>query len=151
MLPAAVQQAQIIPGLASHSLVSVITLMNAGCKVHFTKIGSRITHRGKTILCGSKCMRTGLWMIPLTTSPALIPEQATANALPIAVAANINATSTAAEHARFIHQALCSPPAATLLRALATSYELVTIPGLTAHLIQHHLPRSTATDKGHMW
>jgi hypothetical protein len=89
-------------------------------------------------------------MIPLTTSPALIPEQATASALPIAVAANIGATSTAAEHARFIHQVLCSPPAAALLRALATSSELVTIPGLTAHLIQHHLQRSTATDKGHM-
>jgi hypothetical protein len=51
---------------------------------------------------------------------------------------------------RFIHQALCLPLAATLLRALATSSELVTIPGLKAHLIQHHLPRSTATDKGHM-
>jgi hypothetical protein len=89
-------------------------------------------------------------MIPLTTSPALIPEQATASALPIAVAANIDTTSTAAEHACFIHQALCLPPAATLLCALATSSELVTIPGLTAHLIQHHLPRSTATDKGHM-
>jgi hypothetical protein len=89
-------------------------------------------------------------MIPLTTSPTLIPEQATASALPIAIAANINATSTAVEHARFIHQALCLPLAATLLWALATSSELVTIPGLTAHLIQHHLPRSTAMDKGHM-
>ncbi len=83
-------------------------------------------------------------------SPALIPEQATASALPIAVAANINATSTVAEHVHFIHQALCLPPTVTLLCVLATSSELVTIPGLTAHLIQHHLPRSTATDKGHM-
>jgi hypothetical protein len=150
MLPAAAQQAHIIPGLALHSLVSVVTLINAVCKVHFMKIGCTITHQGKTILCRSKCTCTGLWMIPLTTSPAQIPEQAIASALPIAIAANINATSTAAEHARFIHQALCLPPATTLLRALATSSELVTIPRLTAHLIKHHLPRSTATDKGHM-
>jgi hypothetical protein len=150
MLPVAAQQAHIIPGLALHSLVSVVTLTNGGCKVHFTKIGCTIMHRGKKILCGSKCMCTGLWMIPLTTSPTLIPEQATASALPIAIDANINATSTAVEHARFIHQALCLPPAATLLRALATISELVTVLGLTAHLIQHHLPRSTATDKGHM-
>jgi hypothetical protein len=129
MLPAAGQQAC---GLASHSLVSVVTLANAGWEVHFTKIGCTITHRGKTILCGSKCMHTGLWMIPLTTSPALIPEQAAASVLPIAVAANIDATSTVAEHARFIHQALCSPLAATLLCTLATSSELVTIPGLIA-------------------
>jgi hypothetical protein len=150
MLPAAVRQAHIIPGLALHSLVSVVTLTNAGCKVHFIKIGCMITHRGKTILCGSKCTRTSLWMIPLTTSPALIPEQATASALLIAVAANIDATSTAAEHAHFIHQALCLLLAATLLCQLATSSELVTILGLIAHLIQHHLPRSTTMDKGHM-
>jgi hypothetical protein len=46
MLPAAAQQAHIIPGLALHSLVSVVTLTNAGCKVHFTKIGCTIMHRG---------------------------------------------------------------------------------------------------------
>jgi hypothetical protein len=50
MLPAAAQQAHIILGLASHSLVSVVTLMNAGCEVYFTKIGYTIMHRGKTIL-----------------------------------------------------------------------------------------------------
>ena len=37
-----------------------------------------------------------------------------------------------------------------LLRALAPRSELTTIPGLTPHLIKHHLPPSTATDKGHM-
>jgi hypothetical protein len=37
MLPAAARQAHIIPRLASHSLISVITLTNARCKVHFTK------------------------------------------------------------------------------------------------------------------
>ncbi len=60
MLPAAAQQAHIIPGLALHSLVSVVTLTNAGCEVHFTKVGCTIMHLGKTILCGSKCTCTGL-------------------------------------------------------------------------------------------
>ena len=44
----------------------------------------------------------------------------------------------------------CSPPSATLLGALTRSEELITIPGLTPTLIKNHLPRSTATDKGHM-
>ncbi|KAL3779570.1 LOW QUALITY PROTEIN: hypothetical protein ACHAW5_000980 [Stephanodiscus triporus] len=54
--------------------------------------------------------------------------------LPTTIATNINATSTAAENARFIHQALCSPPAMTLLRALEHSKELATIPGFSSRL-----------------
>ena len=53
----------IIPGLASHSLVSVIKLCNAGCEVTFTKIECIVV-----VLAGYKCQRTGLWMIPLTSN-----------------------------------------------------------------------------------
>jgi hypothetical protein len=146
--PAAARLAHIIPGLASHSLISVVKLCNTGCDVLFTKIGCTITHRGRTIMCGSKCMRTRLWMIPLR--PGSQPTNTTTPPLSItAMAANVALTSTAGDHARFIHQLLCSPPTPSLLRALARSSELTTIPGLTPHLIVHHLPPSTATDKGH--
>jgi hypothetical protein len=37
-LPTSTRAAHIIPGLASHSLLSVVTLCNAGCIVNFTKI-----------------------------------------------------------------------------------------------------------------
>jgi hypothetical protein len=63
-LPAAACLAHIIPRLALHSLVSVATLCNAGCEVLFTKIGCAITYCGRKILCGSKCMCTGSWMMP---------------------------------------------------------------------------------------
>jgi hypothetical protein len=43
-LPAMACLAHIIPGLALHSLVSVVTLCNAGCKVLFTKFGCTIMH-----------------------------------------------------------------------------------------------------------
>jgi hypothetical protein len=66
------------------------------------------------------------------------------------VAANIDATSSTAKYARYIHQIMCSLPASTLLRALDLSEELATILGLTTTLIKNHLPRSTATNKGHM-
>jgi hypothetical protein len=51
-------------------------------------------------------------MIPLSkdTSPPSADFQPT-----IAMAANVDATSSAAEYARYVHQLLCSPPAATLL------------------------------------
>jgi len=136
-LPAMAHLAHIIPGLASHSLISVVTLCNAGCDVLFTKIECTITHRGRTIMHGNKCTRTGLWMIPLH---AAIP----------AMAANIAATSSAGDHACYIHQALCSPTTPSLLSALTRSSELATIPGVTPQLILHHLPPSMATDKGPM-
>ncbi len=148
-LPSAARLAHIIPGLAYHSLISVVTLCNAGCDVLFTKIGCTITHWGRTIMCGNKCTRTGLWMIPLhadsqPTTTATPPRSLTT------MAANIAATSSAGDHACYIHQALCSPTTQSLQSALARSSELATIPGLTPQLILHHLPPSTATDKGHM-
>ncbi len=113
-LPVAAPLAHIIPGLALHYLVSVVTLCNAGYMVLFTKIGCTITHHGHTIMCGSKCMRTRVWMIPLV--PSMPPTTTPTSAVPhMAMAANIAATSTASNHACFIYQALCSPPTPTLL------------------------------------
>jgi hypothetical protein len=148
-LPAAAHLAHIIPGLALHSLISVVTLCNTGCKVLFTKIGCTIMHQDGTILCGSKCMHTGLWMIPL--QPSSPPITLPTTALPLtAMVANVAPTSMAGDHARFIYQALCSPPTPTLLWALMQSSKFTTIPGLTPQLIIYHLLPSTATNKGHM-
>ncbi len=149
-LPASAQYTHIIPGLASHSLISIVILCNAGCNVVFTKIGCTITYCGKVILCGSKCTCTRLWMTPLCPTPPLITNNNQANRLPTFMAANVDATSSAGEYARFIHQAPCAPLATTLIQGLKCSRELATIPGLTAHLINTHQPYSTATDKGHM-
>ena len=65
-LPDKVQLGHIIPGLASHSLILVVTLCNARCEVLFTKIKCIVTYRGQVVLTGWKCCQTGLWMIPLT-------------------------------------------------------------------------------------
>ncbi len=62
----------------------------------------------------------------------------------------MNATSSAGEYACYIHQALYSLLATTLIQALKLSREPATIPGLKAQLIKTHLPYSTATNKGHM-
>ena len=68
----------------------------------------------------------------------------------VAMADNIDATASTANYARYIHQLLCSPTAATLPLAFTKSTELKTIPGLTTNLIHAHFPKSTTTDKGHM-
>jgi len=108
-LPAAARLAHIIPGLASHSHISVVTLCNARCDVLFTKIGCTITHRGRTIMRGNKCTCSGLWIIPLYAAIQPTPTATPPRSL-TAMAANIAATSSAGDHARYIHQALCSPP-----------------------------------------
>jgi hypothetical protein len=64
--------------------------------------------------------------------------------------ANVDATSSATKYARYVHQPLCLLPAATLLLALNKSTKLQAIPGFTSLLICSHLPKSTATNKGHM-
>jgi hypothetical protein len=106
--------------------------------------------RAKIILCGSKCTRTGLWIIPLCPMPPLTASINPAIPPPTVIAANMDATSSSGEYAHRIHQALCSPPATTLEQALKGSRELATFPSLMTHLINTHLPYSTATNKGHM-
>ncbi len=157
VLPVGARAAHIIPGLVSHSLLSVVTMCNAGCTVTFTKINCTITYRGCMIICGPKCTRTGLWMVPLketnaqAANPPISSVPTTPTATPsFAIATNFDATSSAAKYARYIHQCMCSLPSATLLGALDRSEELATIPGLMPALIENHLPRSTATNKGHM-
>jgi hypothetical protein len=147
-LPAVARNAHIIPGLALHSLLSVITMCNAGCTVTFTKIGCSIVYHGRTIVCGHKCARTGLWMIPLHSTP--LHSVPATNSPATAMAANVEATLSAAKYARYIPQLLCSPPTSTLIWALAVSTKLSTIPGLTPAFINNNLPHSTATNKGHM-
>jgi hypothetical protein len=52
-LPTNARAAHIIPGLASHSLLSVVTLFNASCTVHFTKIECTIVYCGCTIVAAT--------------------------------------------------------------------------------------------------
>jgi hypothetical protein len=133
-------------------------MCNAGCTVTFTKINCTIVYCGHTIVCGHKCTKTGLWMVPFegsdtqaTTPPAVSSKPTHPTAKPnVAIAVNVDVTSSAAKYARYIHQCICSPPSATLLGALTCSEELVTDPGLMPALIKNHLPRSTATDKEHI-
>jgi hypothetical protein len=118
---------------------------------HLHKDGCTIMYHGQNMVCGHKCTRTGLWMIPLTPwSPTAPTPLSAINPPSIAMATNVNATSSSAKYGQYVHQHLCSPLAAILLNALATSSKLNTILGLTLALICSHLSCSTATNKGHM-
>ena len=64
-LPMAARNGHIIPGLASNSRLSVVVFCDAKFKVSFNKYGVIVKYNGKTVLRGSKCARTGLWLVPL--------------------------------------------------------------------------------------
>ena len=118
-LPTRARIGLVIPGLASHSLVSVVTLCNAGCEVTFTKIGVTVRYNGKIVLRGNKCTRTGLWMVPII--PTMYPtsthsptSQQTPTAATTAEHQATNMvhtleTSSKEELAKFHHQTIGSP------------------------------------------
>jgi hypothetical protein len=163
MLRCAARFYHITPGLVSHSLVSVVKLCEAGCKISFTKwgISVEIRYNGRVVLTVSKCTRTGLWMIPLTNTPKTqVPthvKQEILNSCSLAHTAleqhatSATQTSTKAELAIHHHQALGSPPRSTLLQMIHKHpSQVASFPGLIYDLISKHLPVSEATEKGHM-
>ena len=51
-LPKEAKQGHFVPGLTGESLISVVTLCNAGCEVKFTKVECTVLYRGRVILIG---------------------------------------------------------------------------------------------------
>ena len=49
----------------ANSLISSVVLCNAGCEVIFIKYSVTVKYNGKTVLSGTECARTGLWLVPL--------------------------------------------------------------------------------------
>ena len=66
-LPKKARIAHVLPGLRNRSLVSVIKLCNAGCKVDIRDISCTVTVRGHPPIICRKCTETGLWMIPISS------------------------------------------------------------------------------------
>ena len=158
-LPTRAREGHIIPGLASHSLMSVVKLCNAGCEVTFTNIDCQLKHLGRILLRSSKCTRTGLWMIKLTNTAKATPfvsnthQIQTANTLFQSttehIINNVMPKSSKPILAMYHHQTLGSPPVPTIVKACRNN-QLNTFPGLDSKLILRRLPPSRATAKGHM-
>jgi hypothetical protein len=92
-----------------------------------------------------------LWIMPLARDPPIKPITVAVMAIQLVpITANVNAMLSAAKYMQYVHQLLCSLPAAMFHATFNMSDELNTIPGLTTLLIGTHLSRSTATTKCHM-
>ena len=148
-LPTGARLGHIIPGLANHSLISIVQLCNEGCEVKFIKEACHVIYNNRVIMYGRKCPRTGLWMLPVAQHQQEEMVEANHPTTTLELMANVYETSTQADLAQYLHQCLFSPTPATLIKAINND-QLLSFPGLTSELITKHLPPSTATAKGHM-
>ena len=168
-LPAAARKAHICPDLANTSLISIKTLVDAGCEVLFSKYDCIVLHEGRIVWKGCRQASTGLWILPL--SPGGLEEMARLQLSPtkwintveqLRKDAEMSAqqgndqvnnafhTTTKAELIKYLHQAAFSPVKATWKKAIENGH-FTTWPGLTVEAVEKYLPRhSPATDKGHM-
>ena len=172
-LPRAARIRHVILGPNLHSLISVVTLRNARCEVVFTKIGVTVKYRGTTILMGSKCTRTGLWMVPLNISTIntanllcetppkhqVFQPQDFYNLYDLKFGTRkqthqenaLIPTSIKGESARYYHQCIGLPPRLAILGALPNyPDELQLFSGFNKEVISKYLPPSRATAKGHI-
>ena len=65
-LPAAARKAQTCPQLAHISLISIKTLVDAGCTVTFNKHECIVQYKEKAVWQGQREASTGLWILPLS-------------------------------------------------------------------------------------
>ena len=149
-LPAKARVANIVPGLAHTSLVSISTLCDAGCKVKYNESTCDVYFNNRKVWTGQREPTTGLWILPLNpTKSGNLPrghrprkQQHRAN--------NAHTMSSKEWLIKYLHQALFSPAKATLIKAIENN-QFASWPGLTADAVKKYLPDSSpATDKEHM-
>lgn len=140
-LSQAARTAHLFPDL-QHSLISVGLLCDDGCETTFTRDTATVTRNGAPILTGTR-QPNGLWYFDLAHPHMPCHPQSAQHVSAYA------ASSSIAEVIQFMHASLGSPAQSTLLRAIRGA-RLTTWPGLTVANVRKHLPKSTATVKGHL-
>jgi hypothetical protein len=145
-LPKAARTVHVVPDLASHSLLSIGQLCDAGCIVEFTATNATVRHNDSIVLQGHRTPVAQLWHVDL---PNEAPIAELPSAAPIAESNAAVGSATPAELVSFAHASLWSPALSTLATALDNNY-VTNFPGLTSRTFRNHPPHSAATIKGHL-
>jgi hypothetical protein len=145
-LPPGSTKAHILPGLASHSLLSIAKFCDNGCVVQFSRNRCRILQDNNVILDGPHDPTTNLWLLPLQPKPSPIP---TGTQTAPHLGFHAHQTSTKSDLLQYLHAACYSPVTSTWLQAIRNN-NFITWPGVTAPAVSKHLPPSIATTQGHL-
>jgi hypothetical protein len=139
-LNAAASKANVSPGMANHSLLSVGELCEKGYIITFKQDTVTICNSGSYhLLRGPQHINTGLWRINL---------KQTHNHKPDPIANNVYELRSAGALVHYLHNALFSPTKSTMLQAVKDGH-LITWPSLTEDAINKHLKLTPATAMGH--
>jgi hypothetical protein len=140
-LDAAASIANVSPGMANYSLLSVGQLCNEGYIVTFRNASVSICdHRGFQVLSGARDLDTGLWRINLRKDNQQVQQS---------VANNVYELFNTGELVHYFHKTLFSPTKYALLQSVKNGH-LVTWPGLTEEAIHKHMNFTPSTAMGHM-
>jgi hypothetical protein len=140
-LNAAASKANVLPGMANHSLLSVGQLCDKGYIVTFKQAEVTICDSGDSqTLSGPRDLDTGLWRINLKQTNNHKPEP-TEN--------NMYELRNTGALVHYFHKALFSPTKSAMLQAVKDGH-LITWPGLTEDAINKHLKLTPATAMVHM-
>jgi hypothetical protein len=145
-LPPDARAGHILPGLSTHSLLSMAKFCDHGCDVRFTSTHCRVYKDGVLLLEGPRDPVTNLWLLPLYAKPDDVLPPTTD---PLHYVNNAHHTTSKAELLQYLHASAYSPVPSTWNQAIANN-QFVTWPGLTTKAVNRHLPKSIATAQGHL-
>jgi hypothetical protein len=91
----------------------------------------QVKYKGKLVLQGKKCKKTGLWLIPLAAQSIGLDGEGQDTE---EVAGNVYHTSSRAEWIQYLHQACFSPTIATWCKAIDND-QFLSFPGLTSDAV----------------
>ena len=151
-LPLAACRVNIVPVLATLSLLSMGQLCDSGCQDVFFATTVRVTLDDKLIMAGTRTSATGLWHLDLVM-PSLAAEPAPPpTESPILLHHSFAAvqSATPADLVALAHASLLSPALSTLKTALDRGY-LPDFMGLTSKTLTKSPPQSVAMIKVHMY
>jgi hypothetical protein len=159
-LPPEAQLGHHLPGLVNN-LLSVATLVNAGCEVFFHCTSCKVTFDGTVILQGWRDPKNKLWHVKImddgwtTNLHVPIPDSDPEPFMialatpPTAWANSLYEFSTTHKLTHFFYACLNFPVVSTLILTLNAGY-LKGFPGLTADRVHRHIDDSVESKRGHM-
>ena len=142
------KQANILPGLANASLLSIGKLCNDDCTAIFTKHNFYVVKNNSVLLEGTRNWSDGLWDIPLPNHrPKKQAEDASINSNSINYI--VQKDQPKYKLAAYLHACLFSPSLSTLQKSI-TNKNLLTFPNIDRINFKQALGPTKSEAKGHL-
>ena len=142
-LPQAIHKAHVFPFMQNKALLSLVQFCDKECDVVLTKNTIAINHHHGPALSlqGHRNQTTGMRTIDISHTSSQASTTSQSN--------NVYELHKKRDIITYLHKAAFSPVPSTWIEAIETGF-FTSWPGLAAKLVKNHLPKSTATVKGHL-